>query len=204
MILEKSVVPAFRRRLLYIMLAVSLALVVGGCASPPKQPENACKIFKEKSRWHKHTRRAVNKWKVDASVLLAIMYQESAFDANAKPKRKRFLGIPLKRPSSAFGYAQALDGTWDEYRKNANNFIAQRDRFSDAIDFIGWYVAQSRKRLRISPRDGYRNYLAYHEGWGGYTRGTYKRKKWLKSAANKVGKRAKRYRAQLARCGYKL
>ena len=141
---------------------------------------------------------------MDAAVLLAIMRQESGFDANAKPRRKRFLGIPLKRPSSAFGYPQALDGTWKLYRKRSGNFIAQRDRFKDAIDFIGWYVAQTRRQLKVSPRDGYRNYLAYHEGWRGYARGTHKRKKWLLSVAKRVDKQAGRYRAQLSRCGYKV
>ena len=206
MTLKKSILPTRERRWHYTMIAVAaiLAVLIAGCASPPKQPNNACKIFKEKSRWQKHTRHAAKKWKVDASVLLAIMRQESGFDANAKPKRKRFLGIPLKRPSSAFGYAQALDGTWDLYRKSANNFVAQRDRFSDAMDFIGWYVAQTRKQLKIAPRDAYRNYLAYHEGWSGYARGTYKAKKWLKSVAKRVANQANRYRAQLSLCGFRV
>lgn len=186
-----------------LLLAATIA--IAGCVSPPpRHPNNACKIFKEKSGWYKHTRRAAKKWKADAPVLLAIMRQESGFVANAKPRRKRFLGIPLGRPSSAFGYPQAIDKTWKLYRKSANNFIAQRDRFSDAMDFIGWYVAQTRKRLNIAPRDAYRNYLAYHEGWGGYARGTYKRKKWLKSVAKRVVTWANRYRAQLARCGYRV
>ena len=184
---------------------LAAGIMIGGCvSSPPRHADNACQLFKEKSGWYKHTRRAAKKWRVDAAVLLAIMRQESGFDANAKPKRKRFLGIPLKRPSSAFGYAQALDGTWRLYKKSTGNFFAQRDRFSNAIDFIGWYVAQTRKRLKISAHDGYRNYLAYHEGWKGYARGTYKRKKWLKSVAKRVANHAHRYRAQFARCGIKI
>lgn len=201
----KSILPIRVRPLHCRLMSVALlaiALVMAGCASsPPKRPDNACKIFKEKPKWHKHTRRAAKKWRVDESVLLAIMRQESSFDANAKPRRKRFLGIPLKRPSSAFGYAQALDGTWRLYRKSSGNFIAQRDRFSDAVDFIGWYVAQTRKRLNVPAHDSYRNYLAYHEGWGGYARGTYKRKKWLISTAKRVATQANRYRAQLKKCG---
>ena len=198
--------PANRRpRLLMMAIMLAASLVIGGCASaPPRYPNNACKIFKEKSGWYKHTRRSAKKWKVDASVLLAIMRQESGFNANAKPRRKRFLGIPLGRPSSAFGYPQAIDSTWNLYRRRANNYIAYRDRFSDAIDFIGWYVAQTRKRLRIVPRDAYRNYLAYHEGWSGYAQRTYNRKKWLKTVAKRVATWARRYRTQLARCGYKV
>lgn len=181
--------------------AAAIALSVAGCATaPPKQPNNACRIFAEKSGWEKHTRRAARKWRVDAAVLLAIMRQESSFDANAKPRRKRFLGIPTRRPSSAFGYPQALDSTWTLYRRSSGNRIAQRDRFDDAIDFIAWYVAQTRRRLKVAPHDGYRNYLAYHEGWNGYARGTYKRKRWLINVAKRVDQQAARYRAQLKRC----
>lgn len=188
-----------------LALAAAAALFIAGCASgPPKQMNNACRIFAEKSGWEKHTRRAARKWRADAATLLAIMHQESSFDANAKPRRKRFLGIPTRRPSSAFGYPQALDSTWKLYRRASGNFIAQRDRFKDAIDFIAWYAAQSRRRLKVAPHDAYRNYLAYHEGWNGYARGTHKRKKWLLGVAKKVDRQANRYRAQLQRCGFKV
>lgn len=187
-----------------VTAAVAAAVFIAGCASaPPKQPNNACRIFAEKSGWEKHTRRAARKWRVDAAVLLAIMRQESGFDANAKPRRKRFLGIPTRRPSSAFGYPQALDSTWKLYRRSSGNRIAQRDKFSDAIDFIAWYVAQTRQRLKVAPHDGFRNYLAYHEGWNGYARATYQRKRWLIGVAQRVDRQAGRYRAQLKRCGFK-
>lgn len=188
-------------------LIAVLVIVASGCASePPRTTTNACKLFKEKKSWRKHTYKSARKWKTDMAVMLAIMKFESGFDANAKPRRKRFLGIPLRRPSSAFGFPQALDNTWDVYRKDSGNFIAHRDRFRDAMDFIGWYVGQSRKRLRISPSDGYRNYLAYHEGWGGYARGTYKsrKKKWLVRRAKEVSLQANLYREQMKRCKIKM
>jgi len=189
---------------LTVAAALAVAVFIAGCASaPPKQPNNACRIFAEKSGWEKHTRRAARKWRADAAVMLAIMRQESSFDANAKPRRKRFLGIPTRRPSSAFGYPQALDSTWKLYRRSSGNRIAQRDRFKDAIDFIAWYSAQTRQRLKVPAHDGFRNYLAYHEGWNGYARGTYKRKKWLVAVARRVDQQAARYRAQLTRCGFK-
>ncbi|MGR3983682.1 MAG: hypothetical protein OD817_00255 [Gammaproteobacteria bacterium] len=184
-------------------LLVAAALSLAGCGtSRPSRPDNACKIFKEKSKWRKHTRRAAKKWKADPAVLLAIMHKESGFDAEAKPARRRFLGIPLWRPSSAYGYPQALDETWDLYRKDAGNFFAQRDSFKDAIDFIGWYLALSRRRLRIRADDAYRHYLAYYQGWGGYERGGHKRNRWLRGAATRVSKQAARYRAQMKRCGF--
>ncbi len=189
-----------------LLIAALLMVLFTACTttSQPKHPADACKIYTENSSWYKHTRKAEKKWNVDGAVLLAIMHQESAFDAKAKPKRKRFLGIPLRRPSSAYGYAQALDGTWADYKKKTNRLFAQRNKFSHAIDFIGWYVAQSRRQLRISPTDAYRNYLAYHEGWGGYRRATYKQKKWLIAVAKKVSRQAAQYRRQLKRCSHKL
>ncbi|MDA8014909.1 MAG: transglycosylase SLT domain-containing protein [Gammaproteobacteria bacterium] len=187
-----------RRALLLAALAPLLASCAGG---RPRQIENACKLLREKRRWRKHTKRAAKKWKADPAVMLAIIYKESSFDAKARPPRRRFLGIPLGRPSTAYGYPQALDQTWDFYRKDSGNFIAQRDDFKDAIDFVGWYLARSRRQLGIKPNDAYRNYLAYHEGWGGYSRGTYKRNAWLKGAAKRVAAQAERYRRQIKRCG---
>ncbi|CAJ2377440.1 MAG: transglycosylase SLT domain-containing protein [Gammaproteobacteria bacterium] len=187
-----------RRALLLAALAPLLASCAGG---RPRQIENACKLLREKRRWRKHTKRAAKKWKADPAVMLAIIYKESSFDAKARPPRRRFLGIPLGRPSTAYGYPQALDQTWDFYRKDSGNFIAQRDDFKDAIDFVGWYLARSRRQLGIKPSDAYRNYLAYHEGWGGYSRGTYKRNSWLKGAAKRVSAQAERYRRQIKRCG---
>ena len=187
-----------------VTVAVAVAVIAGCATAPPKRPDDACRIFKEKSGWYKHTRKAAKKYKVHAPLLLAIMRQESAFDSDAKPPRKRFLGIPTRRPSSAFGYAQALDGTWDLYEKSTGRRFAQRDDFADAMDFIAWYVAQSRRKLGIKANDGYRNYLAYHEGWGGYKSGTYKRKKWLLKVAQKVNRQSKKYHAQLTLCGYEF
>ncbi len=190
-----------------MMLAglLAMAMAVVGCATPPPTRQaDACAIFAQAPHWLKPTRRAAAKWRADGAVMLAIMKQESAFDANAKPRRRRFLGIPWRRPSSAFGYSQALDSTWRLYKKKAKRRFARRDNFADAMDFIGWYLAQNRRQLKIDRRDGYRHYLAYHEGWGGYKRRTYQQKKWLLTVAARVSTQAKRYRAQLNRCGMKM
>ena len=189
------------RRLKFIFIAAVAVALVGCAGAPPKRPQNACKIFAEKSSWEKHTRRAARKWRADPAVLLAIMKQESSFRANAKPRRKKLFGIlPARRPSSAFGYAQALDGTWRLYKKDTGRPLARRSNFKDAMDFIGWYTAQSRRKLKFRATDAYRHYLAYHEGWGGYQRRTYKRKKWLLQVAQRVDRQAQTYRAQLKRC----
>lgn len=132
---------------------------------------------------------------------LAIIYQESRFRARAKAPKDTLLGfIPWGRKSSAYGYAQVKDTTWEWYIDKTGNWGADRDDFEDVTDFIGWYGNKSHRRLGISKWDAYRQYLAYHEGHGGYARKTYLKKPWLIRVARKVKRRAERYRAQIARC----
>lgn len=135
----------------------------------------------------------------------SIIYQESAFRADAQPARRKLLGfIPWFRPSTAYGYSQAKTTTWDEYKDDAGRFGADRDDFGDAIDFVGWYNHQSRRRSGIAPNNTYGLYLAYHEGHGGYNRATYLQKPWLMTVARKVEARANTYQAQLVGCEEKL
>lgn len=187
-------------------LLVLLAVLVAGCATrPPSNPENLCAIFEEKDGWFEDwfedAEAAEDHWNIPIPVMMATMHQESKFQAKAKPKRKRLLWIiPWKRPSSAYGYAQVLDETWDVYRKDTGNGGADRDEFDDAIDFVGWYHDRSAKKLGIGRSDANRLYLAYHEGHGGYARGTYQKKKWLLDVAKKVEVRSKTYGTQLAKC----
>ncbi len=188
------------------VLLVLLAVLMAGCATrPPSNPENICAIFEEKDGWFEDwfedAEAAEDHWKIPIPVMMATMHQESKFQAKAKPKRKRILWIiPWKRPSSAYGYAQVLDETWDVYRKDTGNGGADRDEFDDAIDFVGWYHDRSAKKLGIGRSDANRLYLAYHEGHGGYARGTYQKKKWLLDVAKKVEVRSKTYGTQLAKC----
>lgn len=141
------------------------------------------------------------RWGVPVTVQMATMYRESKFVGDARTPRKYRLGfIPAGRMSSAYGYAQAIDGTWDWYRDDTGNRRARRDNFADASDFIGWYMDISNRRNGIAMRDAYRQYLAYHEGHGGYARGTYNKKRFLLRAAEEVRQMEARYRAQLAAC----
>lgn len=187
-------------------LLVLLVVLMAGCATrPPSNPENICAIFEEKDGWFEDwfedAEAAEDHWNIPIPVMMATMHQESKFQAKAKPKRKRILWIiPWKRPSSAYGYAQVLDDTWDVYRKDTGNGGADRDEFDDAIDFVGWYHDRSAKKLGIGRSDANRLYLAYHEGHGGYARGTYQKKKWLLDVARKVEVRSKTYGTQLAKC----
>ncbi|MCP2678769.1 hypothetical protein NHF45_04390 [Maricaulaceae bacterium NA33B04] len=189
-----------------IMLAASAALLATGCASsPPDQVHDACIILEDNRAWYRDLQRTERRWGVSPGVQLAILKRESSFNAHARPARTRLLGfIPGRRPSSAYGYAQALDSTWDWYRRDSGRRGADRDDFGDAVDFIGWYSNQSRERSGISLDDPYRLYLAYHEGHGGFNRGSYRGKSWLNRAAREVETDARRYDAQIDRCERRL
>lgn len=189
-------------RLLFVVVCLSLSACV---STPPKHLDNICHIFDEKSRWYKKAKKAEQRWGVPISVNMAFIYQESRFVAKAKPPRTKILGfIPGPRKSSAYGYSQAKNATWKWYKKSTNRGGADRNDFDDAIDFIAWYNQVSSKRLGMAKHDAYRLYLAYHEGQGGYERGTYKKKSWLIAVAKKVSQRSKKYTTQLAKCEDRL
>jgi len=179
-----------------------LMLLVSGCASaPPPQLNDACAIFHDKSGWFEDANDAYKKWGVPVHVQLAIIWQESRFRAQAKAPKDTLLGfIPWGRKSSAYGFAQVKDSTWDWYVQKSGNSGADRDDFEDVTDFIGWYGNYSQQTLGISKWDAFHQYLAYHEGHGGYKRKTFNHKPWLINVAHKVERRAARYRAQIARC----
>tara|TARA_R110002110_G_scaffold66978_1_gene183046 strand:+ start:145285 stop:145890 length:606 start_codon:yes stop_codon:yes gene_type:complete len=188
-----------------VVAILSLFLLVGCTTSPPRNTDNLCAIFDEKDDWYDDAADARDEWQSPIPVMMAIMHQESRFNATIKPPRKKIFGfIPGPRPSNAYGYSQALKSTWKAYKSSAGNYGADRDDFADAIDFIGWYNAQSHARSGIARNDTYRLYLAYHEGHGGYNRGTYRNKQWLINVARKVQRRADSYQQQLLGCEKRL
>ncbi len=136
---------------------------------------------------------------------MAVIYQESSFRARARPPRRKFLWIlPGRRLSSAYGYAQVLDGTWQQFVRDADRPDAARYRFDDVAHFVGWYGTEIERLTGIDRDDPYRLYLAYHEGPGGYRRGSHKKKQWLLKVARKVESRAHRYQRQYDDCKDRL
>ncbi len=117
-------------------------------------------------------------------------------------KTKIFKVIPYKRPSSSFGYSQAVKGTWQQYKNETGNKLATRTRFKDSVDFIGWYTNKTESILKISKKDAFRQYLAYHEGWGAYK--NYKKNQKVIVLAKKVQKQSEMYKSQLKKCQKKL
>jgi len=195
-------VPNVTRKMARLLLLLACLLSLAACASgPPKHLNDGCKIFHEKDGWYEAAHDSFKKWGVPVHVQLAIIYQESRFRSQAEAPDDTLLGfIPWGQVTTAYGYAQVLDSTWDWYKKSTGNWGADRDDFGDATDFIGWYGNVSHKKLGISKWDAYNQYLAYHEGQGGWHRKTYNRKPWLIKVAKKVQRRAARYAAQLRRC----
>jgi hypothetical protein len=185
---------------------ISAFFLLAGCSTyQPNPSDNICHIFFGETDWYEAAREAQRKWGTPMHVTMAIMHQESRFVDDAQPARPWFLGlIPLPRDSSAYGYAQAQDPVWEEYQRFSGNSGADRDNFEDAIDFIGWYTYGTHKRLKLSKWDAYGQYLAYHEGRGGYERKTYQKKPWLKNVAKKVKMRAMWYNQQLKTCKAEL
>lgn len=183
-----------------------LGLLLTACSTPqPKNIKNVCSMYDEYYDWYLAADTVEQRWGIPPHVTMAFIYQESKFIDDARPPWQWFMWIiPMGRASSAYGYAQALDGTWEEYQRQTENWGADRDEFEDAVDFIGWYNNKSIKRNRINPNDAYSLYLAYHEGQGGFARGTYKNKQWLLNVARKVDGMAQAYKGQLTGCRAEL
>ena len=176
--------------------------VISGCMSvPPHSQESVCAIFDQYPEWYDAAKDSEERWGTPAHILMSFVKQESSFIGNAKPPRNRFLFIPLGRPSSAEGYAQAQDPAWNEYEEETGGgLFKSRSDMKDALDFIGWYNHKSNEALGISKWDPKRMYLAYHEGRGGYSRGSYNSKPELIRIADRVSRQAEDYGAQLRQC----
>jgi hypothetical protein len=180
-----------------------LIILISGCSSIPQNTKNSCSIFNERYLWYKYAKKTEQKWGTPIYIQLAIIKMESDFNWLAKPARQKlFKIIPFKRPSSSFGYSQAVKGTWEQYKNETGNKLATRARFKDSVDFIGWYTDKTESLLKISKKDAFKQYLAYHEGWGGYK--NYKNNQKVIVLARKVKKQSDKYKAQLQDCQKRL
>ena len=176
---------------------------ISACSTIPLNTSDSCQIFDKRYLWYKHAKKTQQKWGTPIYIQLAIIKAESDFDWLAKPPRQKlFKVIPFKRPSSSFGYSQAVKGTWEQYKNETGNKLAMRTRFKDSVDFIGWYTNKSKTILNISVKDAYKQYIAYHEGWGNYK--NYKKNKKVIDYARKVEKQSQIYKKQLSICDKSL
>ena len=186
-------------KILKIIYLLFFLFLINSCSSIPSNTSNSCSIFNERYFWYKHAKKSEQKWGTPIHLQLAIIKMESDFDWLAKPPRQKlFKIVPYKRPSSSFGYSQAIKGTWKQYKLETGNKFATRTRFKDSVDFIGWYTNKTEKILKVSKNDAFKQYIAYHEGWGNYK--NYKNNKKVIGLANKVAKQSNIYKKQLSNC----
>ena len=191
--------------ILFRVAALALLLAACGGARPdfsaPRNLDDACAIVAERPHYLRALRASERRWGVPVPIQMAIIHYESRFIGDARTPLRYTLGvIPMGRQSSAFGYSQALDRTWEEYQEATGNRRARRDNIADATDFIGWYSTLSQRRNGISLNDPRNLYLAYHEGHAGFNRQSYNAKPWLLGVASRVESRAIMYDAQLRAC----
>jgi hypothetical protein len=190
------------KKIIATLLVVTLAACSGGGERAPRNLDDACAMKRAKPAWFKDLERAERKWLVPKAVFLATIHQESRFVAKARTPFVYKMGvIPWGRMSSAYGYSQAIDSTWSWYKRETGHRSAKRDDFGDALNFMGWYMTETEKRNNISKGDAYNQYLAYHQGHTGFSRGNYRSKTWLVRIAQKVQTRAIMYDQQLHTCG---
>lgn len=189
----------------HFLRIVAVLLIVASCGSrdfsAPRNLDDACALATERPQYFRAMQQAERRWSVPVPVQMAIIHAESRFIGDARTPYRWAAGvIPMGRQSSAFGYSQALDRTWEEYQAETGNRRARRDDIRDATDFIGWYSQKSLERNGIPLHDARNLYLAYHEGHTGYARGSYRAKGWLMNVADNVAMRAIMYDQQLRSC----
>ena len=185
----------------FLIFFLSIFMFITSCVGIPKNQEDACSILKQKKSWRSALKKTQRKWGISAGMQLAFIKTESNFRSTARTERKYFLGlIPSGRISSAYGYSQALDGTWNEYKKRTGNRYHRRSNFAHSTNFIGWYVDKSSKSLGISKNNAYLHYLAYHQGQAGFKTGAYRTKSGLLKVAKKTAYNKKIFDRQLKKC----
>jgi hypothetical protein len=177
-------------------------MMLAGCSpARPSRPGDLCSIFGENPEWYEEARDSYRRWGVPVPLQLAVINRESGFVSDARPPRHWYLGfIPGPRPSSAYGYGQVLDATWDWYQEMNGETFADRDDFGDVTDFIGWYGDVGQRRHGISKDDAYSFYLSYHLGHAGYSRSRRRRPSSVERVAREVAAQTNRYDRQFQSC----
>lgn len=211
------------KTILYCIGCAYLLSFIGGCSGTnrnssvsygnkiqitPSNPlrrgatENLCEIFRDNPNWFLYAHHSYRRWGTPIAAQLAFVYQESKFVADASPKTS--VTIFSNKNTSALGYAQALNGTWEDYVRSTGNTQAHRSNMHDALDFIGWYNNNANMKLGLKGNQVRELYLAYHEGIKGYSLGTYNDKTWLMTVADQVQARAITYDKQLRTCSNEI
>lgn len=184
------------------LLVLAAALLLGACAAPaPERADNLCRLLDARPQWYDYAQASRERWGTPIPVQMAFVRQESSFRHDARPPRTWLLGfIPWRRPTTAYGYAQAQNPVWGEYLEEEGGLFSRRTHMKYALDFIGWYNNNTHERLGISKNNPRHLYLAYHQGHTGYRRGHWRENPRLLRAASRVERTAQTYSAQLEQC----
>lgn len=180
-----------------ISLLIIFALL-SSCSEPTKVDTNmgACEILANHPNWKTSLQKAEKKYGLPPALAMGLIYQESRFNANAKNPN-----------STAYGYSQAIDATWKHFQQEVKA-NARRDNFDDSVQFVGWYMAQLSKSLKLKMTDSYNLYMAYMLGATGFKRykaGTFKDKVKIqedKKLSKKVKNYTNLYASQLKKCKF--
>ena len=139
---------------LIILASIFLTACSGLRTDPPHNLDNACSIKKERKSWYRSMVRAERRWGVPVPVMMASIYQESRFTGTAKtPYQWKFKIIPMGRQSSAYGFAQALDGTWDEYREPSPHVADEQAIGGDKWPRRSGTVGQLESTPELNPQE---------------------------------------------------
>ena len=131
-------------------ITIFILLFLYGCSSIPTNTSNSCSIFDERYLWYKYTKKVEQKWGTPIYIQLAIIKMESDFDWLAKPARQKiFKVIPYKRPSSSFGYSQAVKGTWEQYKIETGNKTRRVQVGSRKIEVGSRKVGMGTRKIRV-------------------------------------------------------
>lgn len=184
----------------WILCALACSLV--GCHTPrPKSNvEDACDLFEERFDWYRYHHKARKDHGIPIWLQLSFVNMESNFESKAVPVKEKKNGRVIKTWSSALGYAQALNGSWGEYKKARPSWWRSRTYYADSVDFMGWYLHRCHRDAGIAKTDTYNMYLCYHEGISGFKKGSYKKKKTIMRYAKKTDALARSYYDQLKTC----
>src|SRR3989344_3577387 len=115
--MEKKHRHLFLTVLLIIFGSIILFYWISLPSVPPEEPTQACKIFEQYPEWYEVSKNVEKQWGVPVSVQLAILYQESTFQATAHPSKPHlFSKIRWFHHSTAVGFAQVKADTWQAYQ----------------------------------------------------------------------------------------
>ncbi len=187
-----------------IFIVITVCIFISSCDKRPSkyQQNNICALFHAHPNWYKAAKLSQKRWGTPIWAQMAVIHQESRFSAEAKAKNKTLIGVPIPftHKSTAYGYSQALNETWKNYRVYTKNSGAMRNNFKYATDFVAWYLYRARKYLHLSNNQMADLYYAYHEGINGYRKKNHLKRDGLDLAARQVAKQAGIYEKQLNSC----